>query len=377
MAINLSNVKISLQQFQDIASGKYNAGEIKLTGERSIGKINNHVTMTCLNKTSLGLDEVISIKDAFVQTLAENGVKEENLARIRSELGLDRTGACDMKLKDRAVKPLSRQQVRNILDNCANDINAANGAGTIATSRAIYADVSRDEMFNRGEMRNSVNESLDTKRNVTGNREFNLFHAVVTGNVAYLPPPDVADALNIAKAQRDEILQACDNSPRDTPCRVTCNLGNGKSVRMSPAMSERDYVKELNETIAFLESDNGRLHDETAEVLREFAACQTAKERNDWISAQSRSPNGSRKLRTIAVKELYDHGIHDYQTLSLMNKLVKSVVASLLYNLVGTLARYNANQLRRSFELSTLSAMVLKNIPKEEQVRLPVLPPAQ
>ncbi len=376
MAINLSNVNISLQQFQDISSGKYNAGEIKLTGERSIGKINNHVTLTRLNNTSLGLDEVISIKDAFVRTLAENGVKEQNLNRIRAELGLDRTGGCDMKLKDRAFKPLSRQQVRNILDHCASEINKAQGEGTIASSKTIYADVSSDAMFNRKELRDSVNADLNGSRSVTGNREFDLFHSVVTGTVAYCPPADVADVLRIAKAQRDEILQACGNSPRDTPCRVTCNLGNGAQVGMSPAMTEKEYVKRLNDMIAFLESDNGQLYSETADVLREFGECETSKARQDWFAAQMRSPDGSRKMRIVAVKELYDRGIDDYKTLDLMNKLQPSILYAFLINLVGILARADADEIRNSFEFRALPAMILRRVPEEDKVRLPVLPPA-
>lgn len=40
MPINLSNVNISLRQFQEISSGKYNAGEVKLTSETEIDKVN-------------------------------------------------------------------------------------------------------------------------------------------------------------------------------------------------------------------------------------------------------------------------------------------------------------------------------------------------
>lgn len=36
--INLADVTISLRQFSDISSGKYNVGEAKPTGEDSIGK---------------------------------------------------------------------------------------------------------------------------------------------------------------------------------------------------------------------------------------------------------------------------------------------------------------------------------------------------
>ena len=42
--IDLSNVNISLKQFNDISSGVHNAGEVKLTSETAICKVNNHVT---------------------------------------------------------------------------------------------------------------------------------------------------------------------------------------------------------------------------------------------------------------------------------------------------------------------------------------------
>ena len=45
MPINFGNVNISLQQFQEISSGKYNAGEVKLTSETKIDKVNDHVTL--------------------------------------------------------------------------------------------------------------------------------------------------------------------------------------------------------------------------------------------------------------------------------------------------------------------------------------------
>ena len=46
MPINLANVNISLQQFQKISSGTYNAGEVKLASENKLAKINNHVDRT-------------------------------------------------------------------------------------------------------------------------------------------------------------------------------------------------------------------------------------------------------------------------------------------------------------------------------------------
>ena len=43
MAINLSNVNISLDEFQRISSGWHNAGEVRLKDANTLDKMNNHV----------------------------------------------------------------------------------------------------------------------------------------------------------------------------------------------------------------------------------------------------------------------------------------------------------------------------------------------
>ena len=73
MSINLSNVNITIQQFQEIASGKYNAGEVKLTSETSLGKINHHIGDGGTNNDRISHDEVLAIKDAFVRALSKSG----------------------------------------------------------------------------------------------------------------------------------------------------------------------------------------------------------------------------------------------------------------------------------------------------------------
>ena len=67
MPVSLANVNISLQQFQEISSGKYNAGEIRLTGQNSLGKVNNHISQTGKNRVSLSHEEVLAVKSAFVK----------------------------------------------------------------------------------------------------------------------------------------------------------------------------------------------------------------------------------------------------------------------------------------------------------------------
>ena len=43
MAINLNNVNISLDEFQKISSGWFNAGEVRLKDEHTLAKVNHHV----------------------------------------------------------------------------------------------------------------------------------------------------------------------------------------------------------------------------------------------------------------------------------------------------------------------------------------------
>ena len=88
MPINLANVNISLQQFHAISSGKYNAGEIRLTGQNSLGKVNNHISQTEKNRVSLSHEEVLAVKSAFVKALRSGGVGQEELLRVRAQLGL-------------------------------------------------------------------------------------------------------------------------------------------------------------------------------------------------------------------------------------------------------------------------------------------------
>ena len=58
------------------------------------------------------------MKQAFVKALREGGVSADEIARVRAQLGLapQPGGVVDRTLKERSLKPLTRQQVREILD---------------------------------------------------------------------------------------------------------------------------------------------------------------------------------------------------------------------------------------------------------------------
>ena len=117
---------ISLAQFDAIASGKYNAGQIDIatdaTGAKSLVKVNNHVWFPSWNNALLSSQRVLEVKEAFLEALAQGGVSPANIVAIRQRLGLpadfaatgDRNQLSD--LHTRRFTPLSRAEVRSILD---------------------------------------------------------------------------------------------------------------------------------------------------------------------------------------------------------------------------------------------------------------------
>ena len=184
--INLLNVNISLKQFSDIASGKYNAGEVKLTSENSLGKVNHHVHLTGRNIVKIPHAEVLAIKEAFVNALSRSGVAADEINRIRQELGLAPEKSVDRTLSQRNMKPLSRQQVRDILDRNAAAINAfaeANGSKIrVRTSGQIYG--AQGMRVDRAATRDATNAPLDAPdSHVTVNKTLDIFQSVVSGNV--------------------------------------------------------------------------------------------------------------------------------------------------------------------------------------------------
>ena len=162
--INLANINLTLQQFQDVANGKYNAGEVRLTSDHSLGAINNFVHRTGLNKVSISHAEVLAIKDAFVKALQQKGVGAEEINRVRQELGLAPVGTTDTALAKRSIRPLSRQQIRVILDRNEATLNQHDPNLAIVTYEANHMNYSDREREKFVRTRNRVNAELMQKR---------------------------------------------------------------------------------------------------------------------------------------------------------------------------------------------------------------------
>ncbi len=119
-ALNNSTGGMSLEDFNRIASGKYNAGVVSFDGKGGLKAVNNHVTMRFLNTAQVDKFEVFAVKTAFLKALEDKGVDATMLNVIRGRLGLNKdlvfTGETSLGL---AEKPLTRQEVRKIIDDVA------------------------------------------------------------------------------------------------------------------------------------------------------------------------------------------------------------------------------------------------------------------
>ena len=184
--INLANVNISLQQFQKMSSGTYNAGEVKLTSETTLGRLNNHVVFTGWNGKSISHTQVLAIKEAFIRALSDNGVGQAAIDQVRRELGLAPDGAVDVSLRERSIKPLSRKQIREILDRNADAINGfaqEHGIRGIRTGEQMRARLSEQEKTARDATRDTVNAALAGSRQIAEHREIAVIEAVLSGDV--------------------------------------------------------------------------------------------------------------------------------------------------------------------------------------------------
>ncbi len=119
----------SLADFNRIASGKYNAGQIDIQrdaqGNEVLVKVNNHRWKSSKNNVLLAPERILAVKQAFLAALRRGGVSEENLAEIRARLGLPLTQELLRKRGEKGTmlrarfEPLTRAQVRAILDQYA------------------------------------------------------------------------------------------------------------------------------------------------------------------------------------------------------------------------------------------------------------------
>ena len=333
---DLANVNISIQQFQAVATGKYNAGEVRLANETTLEKINNSVHFKGSNQThfkgsnqtTLSHLEVLAIKNAFIKALSQNGVGVDEIARIRRDLGLaaDTSAGADKKLSERSIKPLSRAQIRTILDRNAETINANAGAGTIRTDAELHAGYSEARRASLAATREATNAGLAATRELDESHNIAIFQDLIAGNIYFREMEDTVQIIEYAKLQRDTILAKSGGHLRTEGRGVLqYQTRSNQSIDFELPTDEASYVRYLDETIVHLSSlsmQGANADSECGRVRREFAS---APSKNSWIETHARSGK-SWKIRTAAVMLLEEAGIHDWATLSCVNRITDAEV---------------------------------------------------
>ncbi|MBQ9275344.1 MAG: hypothetical protein IJ228_11050 [Succinivibrio sp.] len=173
----------SLRDFNLIAMGKYNAGQVDIVkdkhGHDTLSIANNHVSKTKLNNVVFSEEKVLKIKEAFISALERGGVTKEKIAEIRARIGIPsefEPGADAEQTLEQRIKPLTRDEVRQILDTYAkggrgfvkdqnqisyDDAQQAQRAGTISGKEAQLRDKVNAQNLKLVKAQNSFSQALD------------------------------------------------------------------------------------------------------------------------------------------------------------------------------------------------------------------------
>ena len=352
LPVKFADVSVSLKQFQDISSGRHNAGEVRLKDAHTIDKVNHYVSRTGRNKVSLSHAEVIAVKQAFVDALARGGVQADEIAKVRAQLGLAPEKAVDTQLMERSLRPLSRQQIREILDRNAEALNAGQNEVTIRTSAQIYARVGADTRRRRIAERDAANAGLAESRKVETQRRFSLFQSLLAGDVDFRSKADRAELLQMAKEALGIVLDLSNGHPRaDRQAKISWGSNGERRFTMEAGTDEATFARRLEDMIVRL---SGLGPGADAIELRAAFRAVPRGERSRWIDALVRDGGDKTpyKVRTLCVALLQDAGVDDYESLSFPNRLPDAAATSLLRELAALPEGASAERARQCLDMA-------------------------
>lgn len=117
------NGKGGIDDFNKLSRGTYNAGEFTLDKSGNLAIVNNHISMTWKNNVSISPETVLRTKEQFLESLKNKGLDDDQIGDIRHRLGLSpRQGLNDLEALA-GLKPLTRIEVREILNDYAKSFN--------------------------------------------------------------------------------------------------------------------------------------------------------------------------------------------------------------------------------------------------------------
>ena len=295
---------------------------------------------------------MIAVKQAFVDALARGGVQADEIAKVRAQLGLAPEKAVDTQLMERSLRPLSRQQIREILDRNAEALNAGQNEVTIRTSEQIYARVGDDTRRRRIAARDAANAGLAESRTVETQRGFSLFQSLLAGDVDFRSKADRAELLDMAKKALDIVLDHSNGHPRaDLQAKISWGSNGERRFTMEAGTDEATFARRLEDMIVRL---SGLGPDADAIELRAAFRAVPRGERSRWIDALVRDGGDKTpyKVRTLCVALLQDAGVDDYASLSFPNRLPDEAATSLLRELAALPEGASAERARQCLDMA-------------------------
>ena len=381
MSINLSKVNISLNEFQRLSIGEHNAGEVKLAGETKLAKMNNHVGSFFVNKDIISHEEVIAIKQALVKALRLNGVQEETLNKIRMDLGLATVDPSDRDLRHRSIMPLTRQKIREILDQNAAVINAFNaehgGDVRIRTSNQIYGPGGMDEA--RAAKRDAVNAKLvEHDRQVNVDQGIMCLQSILTNTADFTNGEEREKIIALAKAQLEALMEKCDfRSRANEPATAVLELEHGREVSISTGMNEVEYMTCLEDLIVRMTYGKTMPDPVEGEVVSQYRACNSDDERTAFLDALPNGAKAGLKARALAVRCLYGRGVTDYETLAVANGLGDADALALAKALLAMPKDATPEQIRANPVLVRLAEQAPVPLENDQMAYIPATSNAQ
>ena len=155
--LDLHKLHFSLDDFQNLSKGTYNAGEFRITDSGKLDIVNNHKTWTLFNHQSIDGPDSYAIRVAFAKAMAAGGLGKDAMKTVRKALGLG-PGSTVGTLK--ALKPLTRQEVRQLIDANISTLNAGRAPGDrLKTYDQLHARYSAEEKRDIAAAREEINRT--------------------------------------------------------------------------------------------------------------------------------------------------------------------------------------------------------------------------
>ena len=192
--LDLNKLRFTLDDFQKLSKGTYNAGEFRITDSGKLDIVNNHKTWTLFNHKSVDGADAYAIRVAFAKAMEAGGLDKKAMKTVRKALGL---GPGNTLSSGTAMTALSRQQVRELIDANITALNARRAPNNqLRTYDQLHAGYSAEEKRDIAAVREEINRTGGAPR-ILLNAELSDAMAVTKKNPSFegLSEADAEDYL--------------------------------------------------------------------------------------------------------------------------------------------------------------------------------------